>query len=429
MAGILVAFIVLIGIAVLVVVLTIDKEWIETRLQNILSRQVMIGKLKTRVLSPISGFQVEDLKISNRLSPQKLKKGEEIPADRLFIQARLGTIKLSLLPLLQRKLKIREILLHKPSLHIIRYRNGSYNFSDLMDDEESFFKQISISALTIRDGHLTFTDQGSNNRFSLNDFTLNSKGPGETIGKEKQEKLDITSTFIFRARQLRSTSFAKEADITFRIDGTIQSSVEPDSPRLSFDLDVQTLEGTIQGFKIMEKINSIPVIREYLGGLDFLSRNFTWEKGSVRIGFDEGIIKVAGGEIRARNHSLKYDGQFRPHSGLMSLKAQLLLPAKYKESIRSHLLAKINRLLPARWKRSVDQAELAEKMISPIINQQGQLYLVFALKGTPGHPEVRLIRPRLKQFSKVLLDLVKEKVSSQGQSLLDRLMEKVLKKK
>ena len=78
---------------------------------------------------------------------------------------------------------------------------------------------------------------------------------------------------------------------------------------------------------------------------------------------------------------------------------------------------------------SITGAELAEKMISPIINQQGQLYLVFALKGTPGHPEVRLIRPRLKQFSKVLLDLVKEKVSSQGQSLLDRLMEKVLKKK
>lgn len=426
--GILIALLVLTGIAVLIVVLTIDKEWIEARLQKDLSRRVMIGKLKTRIFSPISGFQVEDLKISNRLSHQELARMGEIPGDRLFIQARLGTMKFSLLPLLQRKLEIKEITLHKPFLHIMRYRDGSYNFSDLTDDEESFFRQVSISALTIEDGRLAFTDMGTKNRFTLNDFSLNSKKPGRAIGKAQQEQLDVTSTFIFKARQLRSASFARSVDIDFRINGTVQSLVIPDSPALIFNLTIQTLAGTIQGFKIMEKINSLPAVREYLGGLNFLSKNFTWKKGSVHIGFDGKTIHVSHGEIRALKHSLQYDGQFWPHSGLMSLKAQLLLPATYKETIRNHLLTKINQVIPARMKRSINQAELVDRLIAPIINQKGEVILVFALRGTPGRPDVTLVRPRLKQFSRVLLDLIREKVSSQGKSLLDRLMDKVLKK-
>jgi hypothetical protein len=428
-AAVLLALVGIIAIGILIVILTIDKEWIETRLQTSLSRRVSIGQLNTQLLSPISGFQVKDLRISNRLSPQQLAVMKPIKANNLFVRARFGRLKLSLLPLLRRKLIIREVVLHQPQLHIIRFSDGRFNFSDLLNDEESFFKQITIATLRIKDGQLSLTDRKTSHLFSLNDFSLNGVYQEKPAVSEREENLNFTSRFKFKSRHLGSASFARSVDIDFRIDGIFQSMFTPEAPAISFDLNIHTVEGRIKGFKIWERIKSLPLVRDYLDGLSFLAKEMVWKKGKVRLIRKEGTIRLTDGEIRARDHSIRYNGQFRPASNQMAVELQFTFPREYQGVIRKHLLSQTERLIPERILKNIDRKELVENMISPLVNQQGQIFLMFALRGTPAKPKVTLIKPSLHSFSRVFLDLAKKKITRQGQSLLDKLMKKVLNNK
>ena len=46
-------------------------------------------------------------------------------------------LKLRILPLLSRKLELSSLTLVRPEINIVKYRNGRFNFSDLLEPPES----------------------------------------------------------------------------------------------------------------------------------------------------------------------------------------------------------------------------------------------------------------------------------------------------
>jgi hypothetical protein len=85
-----------------------------------LKREVSMGKVSVGIFS---GLSVTDLKVSE--SPD-FSKGT-------FISSNLFSIRLALWPLLFRKLELKQLVLDRPVIQVIRYADGkTFNFSDLM---------------------------------------------------------------------------------------------------------------------------------------------------------------------------------------------------------------------------------------------------------------------------------------------------------
>jgi uncharacterized protein involved in outer membrane biogenesis len=95
------------------------KKLVLEHLSAQLKREVKLGSVSIGILS---GLEMTDLKISE--SPT-FAKGT-------FISSQGFTIKVALTPLLFRKVIVREILLNRPEVSVVRYADGkTFNFSDL----------------------------------------------------------------------------------------------------------------------------------------------------------------------------------------------------------------------------------------------------------------------------------------------------------
>jgi len=81
----------------------------------------------------------------------------EKDAQTTFIAADRLSFKLSLLPLLRKKIVLREVALENPRIALIREASGTFNVSDLLNDKKQGLS-FGISRLQIHNGALHFTD-------------------------------------------------------------------------------------------------------------------------------------------------------------------------------------------------------------------------------------------------------------------------------
>lgn len=103
-----------------------------------------------------------------------------------FISANRLTFKLALLPLLEKKLILRNIELEKPVINISRDQNGVFNFSDMLESktEKTEEIQIQLSGIRIRKGEIHFRDmavapQGLDTILKETDLSINHLGWGK----------------------------------------------------------------------------------------------------------------------------------------------------------------------------------------------------------------------------------------------------------
>ncbi len=81
----------------------------------------------------------------------------EKDAQTTFIAADRLSFKISLLPLLRKKLVLRDVALENPRIALIREASGAFNVSDLLDDKKRDLS-FGVSRLQIHNGVLHFTD-------------------------------------------------------------------------------------------------------------------------------------------------------------------------------------------------------------------------------------------------------------------------------
>ena len=164
------------------------KETILPLAEENIHRKIELGDIEVSLLS---GIEIHGLKLYE-------KNGQD-----LFVSTDMVRLKYQLLPLLAMKVVIDEVRLEKPNIRVVRFKDGQFNYSDLIDDtdSESTSKNtqsqtpqdskpasseidlplsLLVSSLLLQDGHLVFLDHVLNNkapyRYEISGLQVAAKG-------------------------------------------------------------------------------------------------------------------------------------------------------------------------------------------------------------------------------------------------------------
>ena len=79
----------LIIIAGIVLIIVVDKNFVEAQMRKALQRHVSIENIDVGIFSVLSGIEVKEVKISNFKTEKQLKalEGKPVPANDLFCEA------------------------------------------------------------------------------------------------------------------------------------------------------------------------------------------------------------------------------------------------------------------------------------------------------------------------------------------------------
>ncbi|MDZ4211236.1 MAG: AsmA family protein, partial [Methylotenera sp.] len=85
-------------------------------------------------------------------------------------------VSLALLPLLKKELIVDTIYIDGAQANIVKYKDGSTNFDDLLskDDEESQDIKFDVDGVKVSNSAVNYTDEGSGAKYALSKFNLTS---------------------------------------------------------------------------------------------------------------------------------------------------------------------------------------------------------------------------------------------------------------
>jgi AsmA protein len=149
-----------------------------------LQRKIDFGNIEA---SLFSGIQIHGLTVY------------ELDGSEVFLSTDLVRLRYQLLPLLAIKVVVDEIRLEKPSIRIVRLKDGRFNFSDLTANSDSKEEKegaagnkkpsldqqgapinLLVSEVMLQDGHLTFIDHVLNDkapyRYEVSALQIAAKG-------------------------------------------------------------------------------------------------------------------------------------------------------------------------------------------------------------------------------------------------------------
>jgi uncharacterized protein involved in outer membrane biogenesis len=187
----------LILIAALAVPAVVDvnryRPQIEAKLEEHLGRDVSLGNMRLTLI-PLT-FRVENAVFGEAAGFQTGKP---------FAQAQTLYVKPKLVPLLRRDIQIASIELNRPSVEIVRNRDGVWNFATLATRKEEG-QPISIGELKIDDGQVAITDLQQNQLRTVYDhidLTLEDFAPDKRFFIDGRAHIsgDVDQTIAFKGK-------------------------------------------------------------------------------------------------------------------------------------------------------------------------------------------------------------------------------------
>lgn len=145
-----------IGVIILIKVVIspeLVKKTILPRISAAINRQVSLGEVSVSIFS---GIRLHDLVIQDKEGPEPFLKAGALRLDYRFW------------PLLRKRVEIKEIRLESPYVRLVRYADGSFNFSDLKkppqpeDKAETKEKSpidLAVSQVTLSNGTVSYEDR------------------------------------------------------------------------------------------------------------------------------------------------------------------------------------------------------------------------------------------------------------------------------
>ncbi|MDZ4142864.1 MAG: AsmA family protein [Methylotenera sp.] len=114
-------------------------------------------------------------------------------------------VSLALLPLLKKELIVDTIYIDGAKANIVKYKDGSTNFDDLLskDDEESQDIKFDVDGIIVTDSAVNYTDESSGAKYALSKFNLTS---GHIA---LAEPVDLATDFSIVANQPKISADAK----------------------------------------------------------------------------------------------------------------------------------------------------------------------------------------------------------------------------
>ena len=282
---------------------------IQKSLTTALGREVTIGEAKISLWRGV-GLSFEDFRVKDPSRTFDLLRSK-----RLILVAKM-------LPLLKREVQWRRIVIERPRLHLIRDKNGQFNFSDgpligerLKASQQKMLQTLSTlfgGSLTLRDGELFFSDEGlGESPFTTEIRSFNLQLTKVAYRKPFSFRLD--GKIIHSKKEGRFSISGILQDIPEDLDlskGKVEAKVEMKGidtfhfwPYLKPLVPMETISGTLDlngnyqgvfsgGFKASAKIKFRKMVFDYPRVFSYVLKP-EWMNIDLDVGYDLKDIKVS----------------------------------------------------------------------------------------------------------------------------------------
>ncbi len=451
--------------ATVAIMVLVDKELVQEQMQNALNRQVTIKDINIGVFSVVSGIEVNEVKISNFKTEKQLKalKGKSVMKRDLFVGLDSFKFKVKFLPLLKKKFILKELMLYKPVINVVKSKNGIMNFADLVqpkkltkEEKEALAKAqkeaaqkakeeklnktpskpltaddipiaINIGKIGIENGLVTYNDKQLKQKIRIYSLTAMVKDIA-IDSKDLENKNQVILNFNMGIKTLgKSKSKSVQSfDIVLGANGKVTPfdvKTRMLNPEVSITLGSK--RGEVTGLQIFEKLKSIEKLEKYIGKVSFLKKTVKWSNADAKAWYKGGLVKIQECKISTDDFVLTMLGQANVLSSKMDLTMDMIVADKHKKKIESQVSSKVKKAIPSKLKKFVTAEQVTKAAMKPLVNENGQVYMKYSVKGKFSSPDTKMVHPKLPSLS----DIVKSEAGDAGSKLKGLVSEKANKAK
>jgi hypothetical protein len=447
LVGLVFALIIVAGV---VLMLVVDREFIQDRMRDALNRHVTIESIDVGIFSALSGIEVRNVAISNYKDQRQLEilKDKPVPSRDVFVSLKSFTFKVALLPLLEKRVQLKELLLREPKINVIKYTSGAYNYSDLTrpkpltaEEKEKALKQkqeaakkpkeepqkplsaddipvaITVGKIGIEKGELSYLDMNYNQTFQAYNLTVLAHSIDiDPQALEKHDSMKLDLDFGLKTMGPMSSGSVKSFDIGF----SLRADVRP------FDLKTRLLDpevtmqagmpyGSLTGLQIFDKLKSIEALTRYIGRVSFLKETVTWKDAFVKAWYKGGTVKLEDGTVKTEDFNLEYAGRVNVNTKNTDLRLDMVLAEKYDAEVRAGIEANVKKVLTGNLARVVKPEAVVTEAMKPLVNDTGRIFLSYLVTGPLNKPDAKLVHPKLPSLE----DVAKRAAGSAADALKD----------
>ncbi len=465
--GCLIAAILILVIAAgVIIMLKVDKSFVQSQMSKILNRQVYIEKIDVSIFSIVSGIEIKNVAISNFKTPQQLAvlAGKPVAAVDVFTSMEALRFKVRFLPLLHKQIDLNELVLYSPVINIMRSKQGVLNFDDLIKskkqqpadkaelskkkEQESTNQSKAISAddipvaitvgeIGIKNGTVNYYDGEYDQKFQL--YNLTTLAYDISIAPkdlENKDEIKLKMGMGIKTVGPVKTGSVQSFDVTIDAMGKI----------IPFDVKTRKLDpevivhvgfpdGQITGLQIFSAVANIPLLGDYLGEyISFLKGKQEW-KNSKASGVDahykDGKAKLSNGKLDLKEANFLFDGTVNTESSALDMNLDMVMNKEINENVQKGLAQKIDAGIKSpEVKKYADSNKLASAAMQPLLNKDGLIDLTFKVGGTTKKADVKLTKPQLDSLGSVIKksggSMVTEAAKGAGKQLLGDGQKKLL---
>ncbi len=425
-AGIFGAFLLLLVIASIVIMVIVDKEFVEEQMRSALNRHVTISEINVGIFSVLSGIEVENVKISNFKTKKQLEalKGKPVPAADLFVGLKSFKFKVKFGDILQKKVTLKELTLYEPVINVVRGPKGGMNFDDLTqakpmtpEEKAALEKQmreeaqkpakplkaediplaVGVGKIGIEKGTVTFVDRQSKQTVQIyNLTTLVHSIDIDPAALDKKNKVLVNIDMGIKTVGKVKTGSVESFDVGISARGSVKPfdvKTRILNPEVSIKLG--SPYGHMTGLQILESLKAVDALKKYCGKLDFLGRDLKWKNGYVTVYYKGGAVTLKEGNIKTGNFAMGFGGSASTNTKAIDMKMSLLLAKKHGDSIRKGIDKTAEKLITGTMKKYVKKEQVTSAAMKPLLNREGKVYLEYLVKGTYVSPKTKLVAPKL----------------------------------
>jgi len=446
-AGILVGVLVLLIIAASIAVMfLVDKEMIAGQMESALNRHVTIDTIDIGLLSFVSGVEVAGVNISNYKTPEQLEalKGKPVAENDLFAGLKRLSLKLRFLPLLSGNLQVGEFVIYEPVIHIVKYKNDTFNFSDLLRPEAEAKKQekkpsetlsaddlplsLTVGKVGLEKGTVTYLDKALNQTIQIYDLTLLAHSIDiDPSNLEARNQVKIRFELGVKPKERLKSAAVKFFDIGLAGEGAVKPfDVKTRKLDPEITLKVGSPKGTLSGVKILESIQSVQAIEQYTGKLSFLQDEVTWQGADMDLWYKAGNAKVSTGKITAKDYTLGFSGSTNIDTKAIDLDLGMDLGKGPSQALRASIDKKMQSELKGDVAKYVSSEQLTDMVMKHLTNKAGNVYLKYKVTGTTTSPKPTLVEPTvpplqalIKEMGVNVADIAKEAAKKEAGKAID----------
>ena len=356
-------------------------------------------------------------------------------------------IKLSFPPLLQKRIVLNELMLYSPVINIVRYKSGAFNFSDLLVKKELTPEEkaelekrmreeaagprdtkplsaddipvaVNAGSLGMQDGTINFNDRTSGQKLQI--YKVTARIYDIIIDPADLEGANNVSVEFFAGIKTvgRQESGSVESfDIGLDLDGRV----------IPFDKKTRLLNpeifikagspyGKATGLQIFNEMMNLEQLAKYSGKLDFLGKEMDWKNGYVKIHYKNNVVTLEEGKIATKDYALAFRGKVNVVSMGLDLTSEMTLAEKNTAEVKSRAAKAAEKLITGKARDYVKADKVADIAVKPMLNDKGEIFLKYAVKGTASKPSVKLLEPQLGDFN----DIVKKALKDAGGEALSQ---------